>query len=70
MERPFGILPAIACPTTIIFSGNDEVLCPALEDPASDSNGTAAKLNRELADVTGSLEHLNQEWAAVADAAT
>jgi ATP-binding cassette subfamily F protein 3 len=40
-------------------------LTAALEDPASYSNGTAAKLNRELADVTASLEHLNQEWTSV-----
>ena len=40
-------------------------LTAALEDPATYSNGTAGKLNRELADVTGSLEQLNQQWASV-----
>jgi ATP-binding cassette subfamily F protein 3 len=37
-------------------------LTVAIEDPASYSNGSAAKLNRELSDVTSSLEHLNEEW--------
>ena len=41
-------------------------LTAAIEDPASYSNGSAAKLNRELADVSKSLGHLNQEWQSLA----
>ena len=45
-------------------------LTASLEDPATYANGTAAKLNRELSDVTRSLEHLNGEWSALAAGAS
>jgi ATP-binding cassette subfamily F protein 3 len=41
-------------------------LTAAIGDPASYANGSAAKLNRELSDVTRSLEHLNREWESLA----